>query len=225
MSYAKAVPRRRQLILGAAAVGVLWLIALAVQTPGTKPVFVPERIAYFEAAGWRAYYDRDWLRVLGLMVRLNREQFGMSWLTAIQASADVVRAGVAFAPVDNDIPAATAHLTRYYAKARRAGDITAGASTLAEREMAYWIIHRRLAEERKAAADHRGDLTPMVDALALLHEAIFAVTPEQARASAEKRAQAAARVDRITGGYSQDVEEDWRLLEIELQEAYRILVR
>ena len=35
----------------------------------------PERIAYLEAGGWHAYYDRDWPRLLGLMVQLNREQF------------------------------------------------------------------------------------------------------------------------------------------------------
>jgi hypothetical protein len=26
--------------------------------------FNPERIAYYEANGWRAYYDRKWLRLL-----------------------------------------------------------------------------------------------------------------------------------------------------------------
>ena len=67
----------------------------------------PDRVAYFEKAGWQAYYDRKWLRVLRLMVQLNREQFGMSLLTAIAAAVDVVRASLAFAPVDNDVPAAT----------------------------------------------------------------------------------------------------------------------
>ena len=31
----------------------------------------PDRVAYFEKAGWQAYYDRKWLRVLRLMVQLN----------------------------------------------------------------------------------------------------------------------------------------------------------
>ena len=187
--------------------------------------FAPARVAYFEAAGWRAYYDREWLRVLGLMMQLNREQFGMSWLSAGAAALDVVRAGIAFAPVDNDIPGATAHLARFYAKARRSAGIAADARSLAEGEMAYWVVHRQLANERKAAPDHTGDLTPMVDALARLHEALFAATPEAARASAQLRAQAAARVDRITGGYSPDVEADWRLLERELEAAYRLVGR
>lgn len=185
--------------------------------------FDPERVAYFESAGWRAYYDRNWLRVLGLMVQLNREQFGMSWPNAILASLDVVRASIAFAPVDNDIPKATGHLADYYAKARQAAGISADAETLAALEMAYWVIHRKLANERKAAPDHSGDLTPMVEALASLHEALFDVTPEVAWASAEMRAQAAARVDRITGGYSEDVEADWRQIVVELERTYRLL--
>ncbi|MFZ1753702.1 MAG: hypothetical protein WBO46_00590 [Caldilineaceae bacterium] len=188
-----------------------------------QQTFEAEQVAYFEAAGWRAYYNRDWPRVLGLMIQLNREQFGMSWPSAMLASVDVVRASVAFAPVDNDIPAATKHLTNYYAKARRAAGIRAGAEELAGLEMDYWVIHRRLANERKAAPDHKGDLTPMVDALTALHEALFDVTPEIARRSAELRAQAAARVDRITGGYSEDMEADWLKIETDLQEAYRAI--
>lgn len=185
--------------------------------------FNSERVAYFESAGWRAYYDRNWLRVLGLMVQLNREQFGMSWPTAILASVDVVRASLAFAPVDNDIPTATVHLTHYYAKARRAAGIAADAETLAALEMDYWVVHRRLANERKASPDHTGDLTPMVDALLSLHEKLFAVSQDVARRSAEMRAAAAARVDRITGGYSDDIEADWQQIAVELEQAYQIL--
>jgi hypothetical protein len=44
--------------------------------------FDPDRSAYFEKAGWQAYYDRRWLRVLRLTVQVNREQFAMSQSTA-----------------------------------------------------------------------------------------------------------------------------------------------
>ena len=27
----------------------------------------PERVAYFEAAGWRAYYDHKWIKMLRLI--------------------------------------------------------------------------------------------------------------------------------------------------------------
>ena len=118
----------------------------------------PDRVAYFEKAGWQAYYDRKWLRVLRLMVQLNREQFGMSLLTAIAAAVDVVRASLAFAPVDNDVPAATEHLRHFYEKAGRSGSLRADAQALAALEMDYWVVHRQLAVERRQAPDHTGDI-------------------------------------------------------------------
>lgn len=222
----RQVKHRRRRLWALALIGFIalaWIFTGQQKGKMADRSFNAERVAYFESAGWRAYYDRNWLRVLGLMVQLNREQFGMSWPNAILASVDVVRASLAFAPVDNDIPAATSHLARYYAKARRAAGIAADADRLAALEIEYWVVHRRLANERKAAVDHAGDLKPMVDALLSLHEALFAAPPDVARRSAEMRAQAAARVDRITGGYSDDVEADWQQIEVELEQAYRIL--
>ena len=183
----------------------------------------PDRVAYFEKAGWQAYYDRKWLRVLRLMVQLNREQFGMSLLTAIAAAVDVVRASLAFAPVDNDVPAATEHLRHFYEKAGRSGSLRADAQALAVLEMDYWVVHRQLAVERRQAPDHTGDIESMVESLARLHAALFDAPPEAIRRSAERRAQAAKVVDRITGFYSTDVAGDWQRVEDHLREAYRAL--
>ena len=187
-------------------------------------VSAPDRVAYFEKAGWEAYYNRKWLRVLRLMVQLNREQFAMSLPTAIAAAVDVVRASLAFAPVDNDVPAATEHLRLYYEKAGRSGGLRADAQALAALEMDYWIVHRRLAVERRQAPDHMGDIEPMVESLVRLHAALFDAPPEAIRRSAERRAHAAKVVDRITGFYSTDVAGDWQLVEEHLREAYRALV-
>ncbi|MFZ2618031.1 MAG: hypothetical protein WA077_18745, partial [Anaerolineae bacterium] len=164
--------------------------------------------------------DRNWPRVFWLMVQLNREEFRMSLPTAIAAAVDILRASVAFAPVDNDAPGATAHLRRFYDKARGSAGLRADAQTLAKLEMDYWVVHRRLAVERKQAPNHTGDIEPMVASLARLHAALFDAPPEAIRRSAELRADAAARVDRITGGYSTDVAEDWRQVEAHLREAY-----
>jgi len=183
----------------------------------------PGRVAYFESAGWRAYYDRNWPQVFWLMVQLNREEFRMALPTAIAAAVDIVRASIAFAPVDNDVPAATAHLRRFYDKARRSAGLQADAQTLAELEMDYWAVHRKLALERKQAPNHTGGIEPMVASLARLHAALFDASPAAIRRSAEERAQAAVTVDSITGGYSADVAADWRQVEAHLLEAYRAL--
>jgi len=213
-------------------IAVLWLTpggavvasgALPTQekAPMTQsPVLDPDRVATFESAGWRAYYDRNWPRVFWLMVRLNREEFRMSLPTALAASVDIVRASIAFAPIDNDVPAATADLHRFYDKARLSAGLRADAPTLAALEMDYWVVHRKLALERKQAPDNTGDIEPMVASLARLHAALFDATPEAIRRSAELRALAAVTVDRITGGYSTDVAADWRQVETLLRAAY-----
>jgi hypothetical protein len=182
--------------------------------------FHPDKVAYYEKAGWEAYYERQWLRAFGLLVRLNREEFGMPWPTAILAAVDVVRASRAFAPLDNDIPTSQAQLAQFYAKAGRSVQLGADAPTLAALEMEYWVVHRRLAIARQQNPQDE-DLTPMVDALTGLHAALFSSTAEAMRPSAEWRAQAAAAVDRITGRRSTDVAADWRAVECCLQQAYR----
>ena len=185
--------------------------------------FHPDRVAYYEAAGWRAYYDHRWLRAFWLMVRLNREEFRMPPPSALAATVDIVRASIAFAPVDNDVPEAARFVRRYYERARRSARFQAEAQAVAGLEMKYWVVHRELAVQRKKQPelDNTG---PMVEALADLHAALFDISPQAARPSAELRALAAKTVDRITGRYSTDVAGDWRQVESYLQQAYRAVV-
>ncbi len=211
----------RSLIAGILVITVLVAIIALVQRRPQCAAFAPDRTAYLEKAGWEAYYKHNWPRVLTLMVQMNRTQFCMSWLDATLAAFDIVRAAAAFAPIDNDITAATAHLTDFYAKARTAAGLRTDAATLAALEMEYWVVHRELAVARKSTPDHAGDIAPIVAALEALHAALFDAPPAAIRRSATQRAQAAATVDRITGVYSDDVAADWQTIERLLQEAYR----
>ncbi|GAB4431236.1 MAG: hypothetical protein OHK0015_17450 [Chloroflexi bacterium OHK40] len=180
----------------------------------------PERIGALEAATWRAYYDRAWVRLLRLIVLVNREQFGMSRPDAIAAAADSTRAAVAFAPADNDLPAARRHLARYYRRVRRAIGARASVDELVDRELQYWVVHRELAIRRKRDRQDN-DIEPMVIAFAELHAALFNATPARMRTSAELRALACVAVDRITGGYSDDEAADWERVDRLLRQAYR----
>ncbi len=182
--------------------------------------FDPNKVAYYEKAGWEAYYDRQWLRAFGLLVRLNHEQFAMPWFTAIRAAIDVVRASRLFAPVDNDIPAAQAFLAKFFAKAGQSVELHADAQTLAALEMDYWVVHRQLAVRRQQNPQD-DDLEPLVQSLANLHSALFGQTAQALRVSAEWRAKAAEAVDRITGKRSTNVPADWREVEHCLQQAYQ----
>lgn len=189
----------------------------------TRTKFDPAKVAYYEATGWKENYDHRWLRVFWLMVQMNHEEFGMSWPTAVAAAIDIVQAAVAWSPADNDIPAATRHLEKYFAKARRSANLTAAAKELADLEIDYWIVHRQLAIRR--LKDHSDtDIEPMIQSLARLHAALFESTVEAMRPSAEYRALAAMTVDRITGHYTDDVPGDWRRIEQYLQQAYQAVL-
>ena len=185
----------------------------------------PGKIAYYEKAGWEAYYDRNWPRAFGLLVQLNRVEFRMSWPQALAAALDTVRATIAFAPLErSDVPKATAYIEKFYAKAGRSLGQKADAATLAKLEMDYWVVHRRLAIARKQNPND-GDLEPMIVSLANLHAALFSSTPERMRASAELRAKAAEAVDLITSKRSIDVAGDWRRVETYLKQAYDAVQR
>ncbi len=183
-------------------------------------VFDADKVAYYEKAGWEAYYDRNWPKTLWLMVKLNREQFHMSWPLALAAALDTVRAAIAFAPLDNDIAKAKYHLGAFFNKARRSVGIKTDAQTLAELEMDYWVVHRQLALGRKQAPDE-DDIEPMIQSLARLHAALFDSSPGAMRRSAELRGLAAKTVDDITGQRSMDVAADWLRIEDYLRQAYQ----
>lgn len=181
--------------------------------------FDPDQVAYFEKAGWEAYYDHNWPRAFRLMVQLNREEFAMSLPLALAAALDVVRASIAFAPLANDVPKARHFITRFYEKAARRIKFRADPRTVAALEMDYWLVHRRLALARiQNPAD--GTLEPLIDAIEKLHTALFTAPAPAIRASAEARARAAEAVDRITGKRSTDSAADWRLVEEQLRQAY-----
>ncbi len=187
--------------------------------------FDPDKIAYYEKAGWEAYYDRNWPRAFWLLVQLNHEQFRMSWLTALAAALDTVRASIAFAPLDrSDAAKAKHYIGRFYEKAKRTLNLRPDARTLAELEMDYWVVHRQLAVRRaKNSGDE--DIEPMIQSLARLHAALFDSTPERMRPSAELRALSAKTVDLITSKRSTDVAGDWRKVENYLRQAYRAVKR
>src|SRR5690349_3928611 len=105
----------------------------------------PERLAYLEAAIWRSYYDRRWLRVLGLTLQLVHEQFHLSWPRAVQAAYYTTRAALAWAPLEHDLQKVRRYLERFY-RATHAKD-PAG---VAELELRYWVVHRDLSGRPEA---------------------------------------------------------------------------
>ena len=178
--------------------------------------FNPDRVAHFEAAGWRAYYDRRWLAVLMLMARLCQEQFHIPFPLSLVAALHVARASIAWAPVDHDEAAVERHLARFYRMARRYSGLRFEPRRAAALELRYWAEHRRLVGQ--------DDKTPFLNALIDLHSHLFDLSPDEARESAEYRVEASNTVDRITGHLSSDPEADWARLEADLVRCYRSVV-
>jgi hypothetical protein len=179
--------------------------------------FDPHRVADAEAAGWRAYYDRDWLRLLRLIVSLSQAQFRIPFPASWRAAYHIVRASIAWAPRAHDLGVVRSHLERYYRIARRYSGLGFDPARAAALEVRYWDVHRRLAMAGQT------DKSEFVAVLAGLHAEVFGLSPQQTRESAEWRVRANNTVDGITAGASRDVEADWASLQADLRRCYRSL--
>ncbi len=177
----------------------------------------PERVAYFEAAGWKAYYDRKWLKMLRLLVLLCQEQFHIPFPQSLGAAYYTTRASLAWVPVEHDEHKVLAYLEKFYGVARRYSGLHYDVKRVAALEFQYFDVHRRLSG--------KGEKEELLQTLIALHSALFGLTPEQARASAEWRLLAANTVDLITSRASTDVEGDWSKLEGYLQKAYSSIIQ
>jgi hypothetical protein len=69
-----------------------------ISTMATSYTLNPERVAYYEAAGWRAYYDHKWIKLLRLIVGLCQEQFGIPFPLSLLAGYYTTRASAAWVP-------------------------------------------------------------------------------------------------------------------------------
>jgi hypothetical protein len=177
-----------------------------------RPRLNPARLAALEAGGWRAYYDRDWLKLITLMVQLNQEQFGIPFPLSLVAAFHVARGSVAWAPIDHDVNAVITHFHRFYRMAHRWSNLPFDPRRAAELEIRYWVEHRRLIGNP--------DKTSFVEAMTELHAQLFGRPPSRLRESAEWRVKANNTVDVITGKLSQDPAADWSKLESELVECW-----
>jgi hypothetical protein len=184
--------------------------------PKSKVVFNPDRLAYLEVAGWRAYYDHKWFRFLQLMLLNVREQTGLSWPRAIQAAYYFTQASMAWSPVDNDPPKVKLYLRKFYRLVVEKGNrLKFDPDKVAEAEYVYWDVHRRLSGKPESEKE------PLIRSLAELHSGTFGIPLDEAWESGVQRAHSTDTVDLITGKRSKDVEGDWRKSEDYLREAYR----
>jgi hypothetical protein len=179
--------------------------------------FDPERVAQFEAAGWRAYYEHNWPKMLYLLLVLCQEQFRIPFPISLLAAYYIVRASAGWVATDHDSSAILALHEKFYKIARRYSGLKFDPLKVATLEEQYWDVHRRLSG--------KPDKTEFVNTMIDLHSAIFGITAAQARESAELRVLANNTVDLITSRTSTDPEADWNKLEEYLRQCYRSIGR
>lgn len=179
--------------------------------------FDPDRVAQLEAAGWRAYYDRAWLRLLRLLVQLCGEQFHIPFPHALLAAYYATRASLAWAPLAHNTALVRAYYERFYVLAARYSGLHLDPVRTGALELRYNDDHRRLVG--------RPDKTPFIETMVALHSALFGLSADAARESAAARVQAATIVDGITGRTSTDVDGDWQRAEAALRRCYHSIYR
>jgi hypothetical protein len=181
-------------------------------SPPKKFAFNPKRVAYFEANGWRAYYDRDWFKLLRLIVALCQEQFKIPFPVSLLAAYYVTRASIAWVPVDHDTGIVQGFYGKFYQLARRFSGLQFDPARAAALETKYNDDHRRLVSNP--------DKAEFIQTMIELHSEIFGLNPDQARPSAKLRVLANNTVDLITGNFSTDIPGDWQRIEEYLGQCY-----
>lgn len=183
----------------------------------TPTAFDPDQIARYEVAGWRAYYDRRCLALLRLTLTLCQEQFRIPFPRSLVAARQIVRASIAWVPVDHDLDRVRDALVAFYALAARYAPLDFAPERVAAAELRYWAVNRDLSGDR--------DDPSLRAALTDLHGAIFGLTADEARESAEWRVRALVALDRITGGATLNAARDWERAEDALRRCYRAIGR
>ena len=173
----------------------------------------PDRIAALETAGWRAYYERRWGRLLRLIVILSQEQFHIPFPVSLVAAFHATDATRKWAPAQHDVQAVQSAYARFYRLARRYSGLRFDPNEVARLELEYNVVHRDLSGQP--------DKTAFVDTMTRLHAAIFGISVQDARESAEARVLANSIVDTITAGTSTDPRRDWQHIEDALRHCYR----
>ena len=145
--------------------------------------FDPRKVAHLEKEAWVAYYQKRWFRLLQIIIDLVQTTFGLSFPQALWAGYLNTRAQLAFAPFpNNDVPKAEEYMSRFYAYIKGIHHAKFDVSETARREVNWWVVHRKLFGQTENEE--------LVEAVADLYSAAYAVPREKVYEAARYRAQA-----------------------------------
>jgi hypothetical protein len=201
---------------GVAAAVLLGLVAFGAALAFTPPrgprsirIFNPNRLADLEVGMWKAYYDKERVRLFSLLVTMLHEQYRYSWATATTEAFHLVKAAATFGDLKENYDIVLPDLESAYRTAKSWLGAGFDPPAVARAELAWWVARRIPGEN---SAEQIGTL--MAHEYALLYE----TSPEVVGAAALLRAEAAKLRD------NQADHPDWAAITELLQQSYRELL-
>src|SRR5918992_4362208 len=149
--------------------------------------FDPDRLAQLETRIWKAYYRRQPARLFGRVVRLNREQAGVSWPRALVAAFYFARAAVGFGRATGDYDRFARDIARGY---RTLGLPSEAVDEVARRELRWWVVRREIGPASGQAAGQ---------AITAVYAAVYGLPEESVAEAGRLRGEAAELRDRGAG--------------------------
>lgn len=198
---------RNRLLL---ALGVLFLVVLIPWVAIFKnsgASFNATALAQSETRMWKAYYDRDLLRLRGELRRMLHEQFGLSRYRTWQVSARLATASLNFAR-SGDAQAAEVlrDITEAYRGIQAATGLDFDPAEAARAELAWWVARRTPGENRP-------------DQVGARIEALYAILYGHTNALI-----AQAALLRAEAAHLRDTTSNWPEVERLLEQSYRALL-
>ncbi len=144
--------------------------------------FDPSKVARYEKDSWVAYYQRRWFMLLRLLIGLIRSTYGLSWFQAIRLGIPATRAQIAFAPQDNDVPAAIEYMRQFFAQVKAIHHEDYDPTEAARAEVSWWVAHRKFFG--------RSELPEVTEAVACAYATVYNLHPSKVWEAAHYRARA-----------------------------------
>ncbi len=147
--------------------------------------FDPDELARLETRMWKAYYRRQPLRLLVLLVRALRAQAQVSWPRGLRASLLLTRAAAGFARASGEYERFAPDIGRGYRMLGLPDHVDVEA--VARHELRWWVVRREIG---LAAGEAAGD------AITDLYTALYDLPRERVAEAGRLRGLAAEVRDR-----------------------------
>ena len=144
--------------------------------------FDPLTVARYEKNCWVAYYQRRWFTLLRLLIGLIRSTYSLSSLQAIRVGIPATRAQIAFAPQDNDVPAAIEYMRQFFTQVKAIHHENYDPAEAARAEVSWRVVHRKFFGD--------SNRSEVIEAVACACSAVYNLPPAQLWEAAQYRAEA-----------------------------------